>query len=111
LNQHHFLFLFIRRPPSTTVLPYTTLFRSEEVLATHPAVMEVGVAGMPDAAKGEVAHAWVVLRPGSSATADELRAFCRERLAPYRSEEHTSELQSRSDLVCRLLLEKKKIQQ
>jgi long-chain acyl-CoA synthetase len=56
----------------------------EEVLATHPAVAEVGVAGVPDEAKGEVAKAWVVLRPGQQASAEELRAFCRERLAPYK---------------------------
>jgi long-chain acyl-CoA synthetase len=56
----------------------------EEVLASHPAVAEVGVAGVPDEAKGEVAKAWVVLRPGQEAGAEELRAFCRERLAPYK---------------------------
>jgi long-chain acyl-CoA synthetase len=60
----------------------------EEVLSTHPAVMEVGVAGVPDAAKGEVAHAWVVLRSGQAATADELRTYCRERLAPYKVPAH-----------------------
>ena len=56
----------------------------EEVLATHPAVMEVSVAGVPDAMKGEVAHAWVVLKVGQTATEEELRAYCRERLAPYK---------------------------
>jgi long-chain acyl-CoA synthetase len=56
----------------------------EEVLASHPAVAEVGVAGVPDEAKGEVAKAWVVLRPGQQVGAEELRAFCRERLAPYK---------------------------
>jgi long-chain acyl-CoA synthetase len=56
----------------------------EEVLAAHPAVMEVSVAGVPDATKGEVPRAWVVLRAGQSATEDELRAYCRERLAPYK---------------------------
>jgi long-chain acyl-CoA synthetase len=56
----------------------------EEVLATHPAVAEVGVAGVPDQAKGEVAKAWVVLAPGQQATGEELRAFARERLAPYK---------------------------
>ena len=56
----------------------------EEVLATHPAVAEVGVAGIVDEAKGEVAKAWVVLRAGESATEAELRAFCKERLAPYK---------------------------
>jgi long-chain acyl-CoA synthetase len=56
----------------------------EEVLATHPAVAEVGVAGVPDEAKGEVAKAWVVLAAGEQASVEELRAFCRERLAPYK---------------------------
>jgi long-chain acyl-CoA synthetase len=60
----------------------------EEVLAAHPAVMEAGVAGVPDATKGEVAHAWIVLKAGSHATADELRAFCRDRLAPYKVPAH-----------------------
>ena len=56
----------------------------EEVLAAHPAVMEVGVAGVPDAVKGEVAHAWVVLKKDARATEDELRGYCREKLAPYK---------------------------
>lgn len=56
----------------------------EEVLAAHPAVMEVGVAGTPDPLKGEVARAWVVLRAGQQVTADALRDYCRERLAPYK---------------------------
>jgi long-chain acyl-CoA synthetase len=56
----------------------------EEVLAAHPAVAEVGVAGVPDEAKGEVAKAWVVLAAGQQATGEELRAFARERLAPYK---------------------------
>ena len=49
----------------------------EEVLATHPAVAEVGVAGIPDAVKGEVPKAWVVLRSGTSVTAADLRGYCR----------------------------------
>jgi long-chain acyl-CoA synthetase len=56
----------------------------EEVIAAHPAVLEVGVAGVPDAAKGEVAKAWVVLKADRTATEEELRAYCRERLAPYK---------------------------
>jgi long-chain acyl-CoA synthetase len=56
----------------------------EEVIAGHPAVMEVGVAGVPDPVKGEVAKAWVVLKQGRSASEDEIRAYCRERLAPYK---------------------------
>jgi long-chain acyl-CoA synthetase len=56
----------------------------EEVLSAHPAVMEVGVAGVPDPGKGEVAKAWVVLKQGQQATEEDLRAYCRERLAPYK---------------------------
>jgi long-chain acyl-CoA synthetase len=56
----------------------------EEVLSAHPAVMEVGVAGIPDPLKGEVAKAWVVLKAGADATEDALRAYCKERLAPYK---------------------------
>ncbi len=56
----------------------------EEVLASHPAVAEVGVAGIPDATKGEVVKAWVVLRAGHAATEQDLRSYCREQLAPYK---------------------------
>jgi long-chain acyl-CoA synthetase len=56
----------------------------EEVLASHPAVAEVGVAGIADATKGEAVKAWVGLRAGEAAAEAELRAFCRERLAPYK---------------------------
>src|SRR5215203_6976371 len=71
-----FFFLMIRRPPRSTLFPYTTLFRS---------------------------------RPGPTAAEPE-RARCSPFPGP-RSEEHTSELQSRQYLVCRLLLEKKKTHQ
>jgi acyl-CoA synthetase (AMP-forming)/AMP-acid ligase II len=57
----------------------------EEVVATHPAVAEVGVAGVPDAAKGELVKAWVVVREGMSLSEGELRAFCKERLAPFKA--------------------------
>jgi long-chain acyl-CoA synthetase len=55
----------------------------EEALAAHPAVAEVGVAGVPDATKGEIVKAWVVVRAGQTVTESELRAFSRDRLAPY----------------------------
>jgi len=56
----------------------------EEVITAHPAVLEVGVAGVADPVKGEVAKAWVVLKPDQHASADDVRAYCRERLAPYK---------------------------
>ena len=56
----------------------------EEVLATHPAVAEVSVAGVPDEYQGEAVKAWVVLREGQQVTVDELRAYCRERLTGYK---------------------------
>jgi long-chain acyl-CoA synthetase len=56
----------------------------EEVIASHPAVREVSVAGVPHPIKGEVAKAWVVLKPDQHVPGEELRAFCRERLAPYK---------------------------
>jgi long-chain acyl-CoA synthetase len=56
----------------------------EEALAAHPAVAEVGVAGVPDERQGEAVHAWVVLRSGARATEEELRAFCRGSLAPFK---------------------------
>jgi long-chain acyl-CoA synthetase len=56
----------------------------EEVLATHPAVMEASVAGVPDSFKGEVPKAWVILKAEHTVDEEELKAYCRERLAPYK---------------------------
>ncbi len=56
----------------------------EEVIASHPAVNEVSVGGIPDEYQGEAVKAWVVLKQGQKATADEIRAFCRKRLAGYK---------------------------
>jgi long-chain acyl-CoA synthetase len=56
----------------------------EEVIARHPAVAEVGVAGVPDRRKGEVVMAWVVPVAGKALTGDELREFCRDQLAHYK---------------------------
>jgi long-chain acyl-CoA synthetase len=60
----------------------------EEVLATHPAVAEVGVVGMTDAVKGEAVRASVVVREGHRTSERELRDYCRERLAPYKIPAH-----------------------
>ena len=67
----------------------------EEVLASHPAVAEVGVAGVADDVKGEAVKAWVVLRAGKTANESDLRAFCREKLAPYKV---PSRIEFRSEL-------------
>ena len=56
----------------------------EEVIAAHPAVAEVGVAGVADPTKGEAVKAWVVLRAGQTVSEADLRTFCRESLAPYK---------------------------
>ncbi len=57
----------------------------EEALSKHPAVAEVGVRGFPDAARGEVAVAFVVPRAGTNVEAEELRTWCKEHLAPYKT--------------------------
>jgi long-chain acyl-CoA synthetase len=67
----------------------------EEVIATHPAVAEVGVAGVGDDVRGEVVKAWIVCRPGMSVTLDDMRAYCRERLAPFKV---PSQIEFRTDL-------------
>ena len=60
----------------------------EEVIAAHPKVLEVGVAGIPDPYRGETVKAWIVLKPGQTATEDEIKAFCRDRLAAYKVPTH-----------------------
>src|SRR2546423_9121861 len=77
-NLHHFFFLMIRRPPRSTLFPYTTLFRSTDALAAGGSEAKRAFDAMMTMKKID------------------------------RSEEHTSELQSLAYLVCRLLLEKKK---
>jgi long-chain acyl-CoA synthetase len=56
----------------------------EEVLFAHPAVLDACVIGVPDEYRGETVRAYIVLKPGQTATAAELTAYCRERLAPYK---------------------------
>src|SRR3712207_8767124 len=89
----YFFFLMRRRPPRSTLFPYTTLFRSRrEPRARLPDLLARGLL------RGRG-------RPGDDAQAADHQ---HPRRAARRSEEHTSELQSRQYLVCRLLLEKKK---
>src|SRR5438105_15526797 len=93
-----FFFLMIRRPPRSTLFPYTTLFRSTAIaiLAISPGRAAENPASKEDLA--QLQGEWTML--SGTAGGQEVP----------RSEEHTSELQSRVDLVCRLLLEKKKKQ-
>ena len=67
----------------------------EEVIAAHPSVAEVGVAGVPDVGKGEAVKAWVVVRAGETVTEEALRSYCREKLAPYKV---PSKIEFRTDL-------------
>src|SRR3712207_6956185 len=95
----------IRRPPRSTLFPYTTLFRSTIVACiTSEPKKELDV------------HAYIKLSKPSIILLEQIKTISKTRLYEYlgkvnneeRSEEHTSELQSRQYLVCRLLLEKKK---
>src|SRR5260221_10351574 len=110
----------IRRPPRSTLFPYTTLFRSQaNNLTLYPHMEREFYAWL---------HSWAIFiqapsdlgysedrkstRLNSSHTVISYAVFCLKKkqtcALPIRSEEHTSELQSHSDLVCRLLLEKKR---
>src|SRR3712207_8442712 len=100
---NNFLYLMTRRPPRSTLFPYTTLFRS--LGKVDPPVSEDRLQ-LP---YGRVCHPDHRLRLPQGLLALRLRKFM-DSLQPLlmRSEEHTSELQSRQYLVCRLLLEQKK---
>jgi long-chain acyl-CoA synthetase len=56
----------------------------EEVISENPIVLEVGVAGVPDAYRGETVKAWVVLKPGEAATEEDIKDWCKDRLAPFK---------------------------
>src|SRR3712207_7487965 len=92
----------IRRPPRSTLFPYTTLFRSEASARRGGARVDRGREDFALRHAGRARGAGAAERAGQ-------RPPQRLRDAPPRSEEHTSELQSRQYLVCRLLLEKKKL--
>src|SRR3712207_6891400 len=97
----HDFFLMIRRPPRSTLFPYTTLFRSEKMMALSPSAMDA--ARIEPIAPAKLSF----LRVGAVLVALPLLAVAAGIAVWFRSEEHTSELQSRQYLVCRLLLEKK----
>src|SRR3712207_9182999 len=95
-----FFFLMIRRPPRSTLFPYTTLFRSGQLRSALSAAL---LQGCSPAEALELLDLFAGRLPGALAST----AACLV-VDGARSEEHTSELQSRQYLVCRLLLEKKK---
>src|SRR2546430_5651484 len=86
----------IRRPPRSTLFPYTTLFRSHDILTGRQPGEAVVAVGVGRRAGHEAGHE----KPRRQAVDGDV--------GEGRSEEHTSELQSQSNIVCRLLLEKKK---
>jgi len=67
----------------------------EEAISAHPKVLEVGVGGIPDPNRGETVKAWVVLKPGETLTEEEVKAFCKVSLAPYKIPTH---IEFRSEL-------------
>ncbi len=67
----------------------------EEVIAANPKVLEVGVAGIPDPYRGETVKAWVVVKPNENLTEEEIKAWCRERMAPFKV---PTEVEFRSEL-------------
>src|SRR2546430_12306109 len=96
----------IRRPPRSTLFPYTTLFRSIYAVRTDA----MGDVSLLDGASTNRYVSWSALRGGSYMQTPLIYGdYLYSCHVDGRSEEHTSELQSQSNLVCRLLLEKKKI--
>src|SRR5438034_6268234 len=88
----------IHRPPRSTLFPYTTLFRSVAVAEAGPVAPRRGNVSLHGPTRGM----------GRRSTNRSVMRWRPSNISDTRSEEHTSELQSHSDLVCRLLLEKKK---
>jgi len=85
LDADGYLFIVDRKKDLIKTSGYQVWPREiEEAIAAHPAVAEVGVAGISDPTQGEAVKAWVVLRAGQTVTEADLRAFCREKLAAYK---------------------------
>ena len=85
LDEDGYLFIVDRKKDLIKTSGYQVWPREiEEAIAAHPAVAEVGVAGLPDARKGEAITAWIVPRPGETIEPEVIRTWCREKLAPYK---------------------------
>src|SRR3712207_8389720 len=95
-----FYFLMIRRPPRSTLLPYTTLFRSTHLSGFNGALTRT--------INAYARREGLLKEKEDNLEGDDVREGLAAVISVKRSEEHTSELQSRQYLVCRLLLEKKK---
>jgi long-chain acyl-CoA synthetase len=89
LDEDGYLFLVDRKKDLIKVSGFQVWPREvEETIASHPAVNEVAVAGLPDSSQGEAVGAWIVLKPGAVVTAEAIRTFCRERLVAYKIPRH-----------------------
>lgn len=85
MDEDGYLFIVDRKKDVIKVSGFQVWPREvEEVLAMHPAVMECSVAGIPDPRTTEAVKAWIVLKPGQTATADQIQTFCKEKLTGYK---------------------------
>jgi long-chain acyl-CoA synthetase len=85
LDEDGYLFIVDRKKDLIKTCGFQVWPREiEEVISSHPAVAEVGVAGLPDQMRGETVKAWIVLRAGEKLSGAEMKAFCRDRLAHYK---------------------------
>jgi long-chain acyl-CoA synthetase len=85
MDQEGYFFIVDRKKDMILSAGYNVYPREvEEVLYQHPKVLEASVIGLPDGLRGEKITAYIVLKPGESAKPAEIRAFCRDRLAPYK---------------------------
>lgn len=85
MDDDGYFYIVDRKKDMINASGYKVLPREiEEVLFTHPQVLEAAVAGVPDRYRGENVKAFIVAKPGAKPSADEIKAYCRERLAPYK---------------------------
>jgi len=85
MDEDGFFYIVDRKKDIIIASGYNIVPREvEEVLYAHPKVQEAVVAGVPDPYRGETVKAYIVLKEGETATPEEIIAFCKERLAPYK---------------------------